>query len=523
MRLDDVHKHFAGVKALNGVSAELRRGRLLGIAGPNGAGKTTMIDVATGRHTPDKGYVILHGRSINGRSLESIGRLGLVRTFQEGAVPAELKVIDYLTLARDSGPFSGVLANIVCQSAAVRHQQQARSSAMELLSRYDFGDRAYRRCGQLSGGEQKFLTLLRAFWRQPDVLMLDEPTTALNATLKRALIDMMKSFMEDGGAIGVISHDHEFITSVADDILYLQGGEGRLFPVEDFKHWIARQHHVNGWRHHKSVDAQEMHGEGHALDGNRLFSVCHLQVGLNGKQVVQDVSFAVDATEVFGVIGPNGGGKSMILKSILSIVPRTGGSVTLQGRRIDTLPPHRVARAGLGLVLQGARVPPRLTVADAIRMAWARGKRRLSDGESATPLSSSIINNSDTLFERLPQLAARRGIHAGFLSGGEQQLLCLAMALAQRPALLMLDEPSVGLQDEVLRDVFTWLGEMSRNGLPLIVVEQDVEALLSIATRGATIEAGRISCFWRPRLRTSDDWTPQTSLPTLCETVPNTA
>lgn len=488
LRLDDVHKHFAGVTALKGVSAEFRRGKVLGIVGPNGAGKTTMIDVGTGRHTPDKGHVILNGRSINGRPLESIGRLGLVRTFQEGAVPSELTVIDYMTLGRDSGPFSGVLANILWVPAALRHQQQARSSAMEFLSRYDFADRADRLCHQLSGGEQKFLTLLRAFWTHPEVLLLDEPTTALNATLKTALVDMMKHFVAGGGAIGVISHEHDFITSVADDILHLRMGEAKLFSILEFKDWIDAEHDSHQWRHQRLTDAQntpDLRGD------SRFFSVRDLQVGMNGKRLVHNISFDVDPAEVLGVVGPNGAGKSMLLKSILGIVPRSRGQVFLNGTRLDTLPPHRVARAGLGLVLQGARVPPRLTVADAIQMAWARGKKHVSS-------SSPPVEDVDELLHRLPVLASRSNVNAGFLSGGEQQLLSIAMALAQRPAVLMLDEPSVGLQDQVLHDLFGWLADLSRKGLPLIVVEQDVEALLTIATTGATMLAGTLGDMWQP-------------------------
>lgn len=491
--LDDIHKRFAGIRALHGVSVNLKRGKVLGITGPNGAGKTTLIDVATGRYAPDKGNVVLNGRSINGLSLESIGRLGLVRTFQEAVTPTELTVTDYLALACDSGAFSGVSPNFLRPKAANRYRHRTRLAASELLLQYGFAHCDDRLCGQYSAGEQKFFTLLRAFWRQPQVLLLDEPTSALNTALKRALIGLIRDFVKSGGAVAVISHDHNFIIDVADDVLYLRMGEGQSFPVEQFDDWLTHKHDGRKWRRSRIVD---LNIKSHSAGNGNLLSVQNLEVTFYGKRLVKNICFDTRVSDVFGIIGPNGAGKSILLKSILGVVPKSGGSVHLKGRCLNMLKAHEAAEAGLGLVLQGARIPPRLTVSDAIRMTWARAEKRLSKDRASTSPAWRVLKTWDALLDKFPVLAVRKGVSAGFLSGGEQQLLAIAMAMARRPSVLMLDEPSVGLQDEVLRDLFCWLGELSAQGLATIVVEQDVEALLTIATTGVTIESGRLAQFW---------------------------
>jgi branched-chain amino acid transport system ATP-binding protein len=244
---------------------------------------------------------------------------------------------------------------------------------------------------------------------------------------------------------------------------------------------VDNEHVPNTPAHHHRCPAIP-----HKESSPALLEVRDLEVSVNGFSVVREISLDVKRGDVIGIIGPNGAGKSTLLRGILGLLPRTTGTVTFEGLDITPLPPFAVAKRGVSLMLQGARLAPRLTVQDAVDLCWKDG--------SSSPEGSTVwedLQSTQDLYLRFPAVSRRRFVHAGVLSAGEQQLLALMMSIARRPKLLLLDEPSVGLHPVVLRELFQWLGKLASRGLGLVVVEQHVEALSTIATQMVTVENGR--------------------------------
>ncbi len=212
-----------------------------------------------------------------------------------------------------------------------------------------------------------------------------------------------------------------------------------------------------------------------------MLVVRDLTVGYGGLPVVRGASFEVHAGEAVALIGPNGAGKTTTLKTILGLLRPSGGSVEYQGERLDGLSADAVVRHGIAVVPEGRRIFPDLTVEENLRLgAYVRWDRRRNPARAAAML------------DLFPALRGRRRQAGGTLSGGEQQMLAIARALMAEPALLLLDEPSMGLGPQAVEAVLDIIAGIGARGTTILLVEQNAELALDLAGRGYVMEAGEI-------------------------------
>jgi branched-chain amino acid transport system ATP-binding protein len=211
-----------------------------------------------------------------------------------------------------------------------------------------------------------------------------------------------------------------------------------------------------------------------------VLTVSHLQSAYGDSQVLFDVSFAVGAGEVVTLLGRNGMGKTTTVSSIMGLLRPRGGEVAFEGRRLDGLPPYRIAQCGIGLVPEGRQIFPTLTVDEnllataAVRHPPARWTR-------------------ERIYELFPRLQERRG-HLGWqLSGGEQQMLAIGRALMTNPKLLILDEATEGLAPLIRAEIWACLALLKREGQAILVIDKNVEALARLADRHVILEKGRVA------------------------------
>lgn len=194
------------------------------------------------------------------------------------------------------------------------------------------------------------------------------------------------------------------------------------------------------------------------------------------------VSFDVYPGEIVAMIGSNGAGKTTLLRTISGLLGKnTGGTVAYMGRRIETLPAHRIAGLGLGQVLEGRLVFPLLSVRENLMMGAYLQKDK-----------SFIKDRMEYCFELFPRLRERENQNAGTLSGGEQQMVAVSRALMGNPRLLMMDEPSMGLAPLVIHDIFTTIQKIHHDGVTVLLVEQNANAALHIADRAYVLELGKL-------------------------------
>jgi branched-chain amino acid transport system ATP-binding protein len=196
--------------------------------------------------------------------------------------------------------------------------------------------------------------------------------------------------------------------------------------------------------------------------------------------ILNGVEFDVAAGEVVGILGHNGMGKTTLMRALVGLIPATGGTVALDGEDITRAPPHRRVRRGLGYVPQGREIFPRLSVRDNLRMA-AAASGKTDDGVIETVLGD---------FPRLEPLLEREG---GALSGGEQQILAIARCLCTRPRLILLDEPTEGIQPSIVEQIAEMLGALrAARGLTIVLVEQNLEFVATLSDRVLIIQKGEI-------------------------------
>lgn len=213
-----------------------------------------------------------------------------------------------------------------------------------------------------------------------------------------------------------------------------------------------------------------------------LLEVARLEAGYGRRTVLHRLSVRLEAGESIALIGHNGTGKSTLLRCISGQIVPSAGSIVLDGTQIGGLPPDRIVRLGIVQVPAGRRVFPRLSVRENLEAgAFTRRDRTAIPAEIAQ------------LMERFPVLGTKQRLHAGLLSGGEQQLLAIARGLMARPRVLMVDEPSLGLSPVMVDQVFDALGVLVRDGMALVLAEQNVRKALQVTHRAYVLAQGRVS------------------------------
>jgi branched-chain amino acid transport system ATP-binding protein len=196
---------------------------------------------------------------------------------------------------------------------------------------------------------------------------------------------------------------------------------------------------------------------------------------------VREASLAVGRGEIVALLGANGAGKTTLLRAVSGLLRPRRGAITLDGRRIDGLPPDRIVALGVVQVPEGRKLFPSLTVRENLELGAYTPRARARKAETLA-----------ALLDRFPVLGQRADQRAGTLSGGEQQMCAIARALMARPVVLMLDEPSQGLAPRIVREMFAVVAELHREGATLLLVEQNVRQALGVSQRGYVLENGRI-------------------------------
>jgi branched-chain amino acid transport system ATP-binding protein len=212
-----------------------------------------------------------------------------------------------------------------------------------------------------------------------------------------------------------------------------------------------------------------------------MLQLTNVSAGYGGFQALFGVSLEVRAGETVAVIGPNGAGKTTLLRVVSRLIDASGGEMTMEGRRLNEVPAHRVIGHGIAHVPENRRLFPRLTVEENLRM-----------GAYLPSARKHFEKRLESVYALFPRMKERRAQPAGTLSGGEQQMCAIGRALMSGPKLLLLDEPSAGLAPVVVQSIFEVVRRMIAEGYTVLIVEQNIRQVLKVASRAYLLETGRI-------------------------------
>ncbi len=527
--------HYGGVTALSDIDIAVNPGEILAIIGPNGAGKTTLFGVLSGLIHPQRGKVLLNGEDVTSRTPQYRARRGLARTFQRVQIFPELTIRDHLILALHSrrGPHS-YTTDLV--RLAKCHNPKDRELIDRVLYSLGLTSIADALGASLPLGTARLVEVGRALACKPSVVLLDEPSSGL-ATADRAKLasTLAQLRVAQQVAFVLVEHDLELVLGLADRIDVLDFGEriasgtpeqirsnpdvqqaylgtvvqpnhnlvgSTLLPgLEEQGAATTRQTLLPASYADRSTAADYSTGqplaartrsgiaphsgkEGASDQTMPMLSLEGICVDRAGSRVLSQVSFDVPARSVLAVLGANGSGKSTLGAAIAGTIDTVGGSVRISETDVTHWGAHRRVRLGLAYIPAASGTFAGLSVAENLRLSF------LGIGPKA-----ERHHALEQAFELFPPLAERHRVPAGFLSGGERQMLAVARVLVNPPRLLVADEITLGLAPKLVDLMFEALAKARAAGVTIILAEQFVERALELADQAIILQRGKVA--WR--------------------------
>ena len=483
----DVSVRFGGLQALDSVTLEVSPGEVHGLIGPNGAGKTTLFNVVTGLQRPTGGQVLLRTHDVTKFRPHARARLGLGRTFQRLELFGTLSARDNVQMAAE------------VQQHKLSSGRTPAEEAEYQLARVGILHVADEPSDSLPTGLARLVEMARALATSPSVLLLDEPSSGLNAEETQSLGEVLTQLASEGMGVLLVEHDMTLVMSICSQVDVLDNGAviARGEPAAVQADPIVQEAYLGGQTSSEAPSriaaraapgdvADEAQAEGRPRpDGTAgaplALSAVDLRAGYGRIEVLHGVSFEVRPGTSMALLGPNGAGKTTLLNAISGQIPLSGGTVEVGGRPLGRNATERLARSGVCMIPEGRAIFPNLTVSENLLMYTFRQPGLKSR------------NVEERAFQRFPALANRRKQLAGTLSGGEQRMLAMARALTTEPKVLLLDELSMGLAPIIVDQLYDIVGQLvASEGLTIVMVEQFVQTALSIADEAAIMVNGEL-------------------------------
>jgi len=477
LEIRDVSKRFPGVLALDQVSLSVEAGEVHALVGENGAGKSTLIKVLTGVYQADSGEIRYQGEPVAfGRPLDA-QLAGISTIYQEVNLVPLMSVARNLFLGREPRNRLGLID--------VRRMNR---EATATLRRFGITLDVARSLRSIGLGAQQMVALARAVAIDAKVLIMDEPTSSLEPREVATLFQVVRDLSAQGIAIIYVSHRLDELYALCQNVTVLRDGRvvhsgpleglGRL-PL--ISHMLGRD--LAEVRREGLTSFSDTHG---TVDSEPLLQA----EGLTKRHLLHDISFAVRPGEVTGLGGLLGSGRSETAKAVIGALPLDGGSVTIGGKRLRHLSPKVAIRHGMAMLPEDRKaegIIPDLSVRENIVLA---AMPRLARAGVVTRGQQDRI--VDTFMKRLRIKASSPEQRVSELSGGNQQKVLLARWLCLNPRLLLLDEPTRGIDVGAKAEVQSLIDELARDGLAVVLISSDLEELVEGADRVVVLRAGTV-------------------------------
>jgi inositol transport system ATP-binding protein len=468
LQMDGIHKSFPGVHALSGVKLSVRPGTVHGVMGENGAGKSTLMKVAIGIYRPDAGTIRLRGQTVTFESVHDALTQGIAMIHQE------LSPLPYMTVAQNI--FLG--REMKNRLGLIDHRALDREAAV-ILTELKINLKPRQVMGQLSVAQMQLVELAAAVSRKADLIIMDEPTSALTEKEVAHLFTIIKGLKERGVAVIYITHKMDEVFAITDEVSVYRDGElvgheqtADLTREKLIKMMVGR-----------TID--QFFQKENAQFGSPVLEV----EGLTRQGYFHDVSFSIREGEILGVAGLIGAGRTEVMEALFGVTPRQGGTVKIRGKMVRIGSPTDAIRHGMAFLTEDRKrsgLYLNLSVRDNIIMPSLRNNLNalFLRHRALRKLCMDAVGMLNIKTPSLDQLVM-------YLSGGNQQKVLVSRWLATVPSILILDEPTRGIDVATKSEIYKIMSSLAREGKAIILISSEMPEILAMSDRIMVMHEGR--------------------------------
>ncbi|HUW18173.1 MAG TPA: sugar ABC transporter ATP-binding protein [Sedimentisphaerales bacterium] len=463
-------KTFPGVRALDRVDFELKRSEIHALVGENGAGKSTLIHILAGVHQPDSGQIRLDGSAVSFPDPHSAAAAGIAVVFQELSLVPGLSVAENIFAHRQP---AGRL-NLI-------DRKRLYEDTEKILRLFELKIDPRRQLGNLSTDEQQVMEILKAVSQNPGVLILDEPTSSLAGAQVKRLFGILKDLKAHGLSVIYISHHLPEVFEVADRITVLRDGKHvDTCLVED----VTEQDLVRKMVGREIVD---MYGRRTKQPGRECFRVESAARGHD----FRDITFSVRFGEIVGIAGLSGAGRTELARGIFGVEPFETGRMFLNNQPVEIRSPWQAINSRIGYLTED-RKEQGLFLEMTVRENCVAPSLRCFVNRLGLMDEKAITDFAEVNRARLSIVTPSVKQQVGNLSGGNQQKVLLSMWMGIQPLLLIVDEPTRGVDVGAKSEIYRLLRELAAQGVGIIMISSDLPEILGLSDRILVIRNGRL-------------------------------
>jgi ABC-type sugar transport system ATPase subunit len=486
LRMENISKAFPGVQALDDVSLDVCAGEVLGLIGENGAGKSTLMKILSGVYVADSGQITIEDEPVQVRNPHHAQELGISIIYQEFNLMPNMSVMENISIGREPAHFSMV------------NRPLLKSRAQELLSqlRVDLSPSAIVR--DLSVAEQQMVEIAKALSMEVKVLIMDEPTSALCEAEVQALLDIIRDLKRSGIGIIFISHRLEEVRDICDRVTVLRDGQniGTISAAEASEDRLIQMmvgRSLKEYFHLQNGGAKEAPSP----DANGDIALELRGIARSGSKrdphavVLDDISFSLKKGEILGLAGLVGSGRTEVARVIFGADPRDSGDILIGGQPVDIQSPIDAIRHGIGFVpedrkaqglILGMTVRENATLPNLDRLSRFSFVRLHEEADEV----NEYVKRLDIQTPGLEQQVVN-------LSGGNQQKVVMTKWLMLKPRILILDEPTRGIDVGAKAEIYSLMKQLAADGVSIIMISSELPEVLAMSDRIVCMYEGQVS------------------------------
>lgn len=469
LKAENISKSYHGVKALDNVQLQVKKGEVHALMGENGAGKSTLMKILIGMLQPDAGTVYFKDQQVQFHSVHDAIKAGFSMIHQELLPFPELTVAENIFMGKEPVYFSGWI-----------NRKKMQADAGLILNKLGVTIKANRKMKNLSIAEMQMVEIAKAISNKADIIIMDEPTSAISGKEVDTLFKVIKELTQQGVAIIYISHKMNEILEVSDSVTVMRDGKyiatrtaKELNNQELIQMIVGRE--LNTIFEKRNSTAGEIFMEVESLSGPGF----------------KDIHFNVRRGEVLGIAGLMGAGRTEIVETIFGLHKKASGTIRINGVAVDISSPGYAIKRGVGLISEDRKRTGLVLSASVKNNITLASLKRHTSGTWIVPAREAKV--ADTAIRDFNIKTSSRYQLVNNLSGGNQQKVVLAKVLLNQPELIIFDEPTRGIDIGAKAEIYKMIARLASEGKAIIVISSELPEILGLSDRVLVVRNGRIT------------------------------